>query len=227
MMMPPSAASLCAGLSAEIATVARWIQLQQRPGSEQLCSFLSSIVTKMAPLMVGCPREIASLCQGGFASIGWDVLTNGPIARSLPPHAEDVLQMLSTMVQRLQAGPKAIANATAPITQQQQPHWATQAVPVPPAAAPALTLVHCGQCQVCLSSDIEAHAKGKRDPTDGQWYCNACWAQWKRQVPPVSQVANEQPASEAPKLMDLESERLRQVLPMPSLAHLVFHTIRF
>ena len=116
--MADANAALLALLSGDGAAFESNISQGQVPNPQQLCGWIQGVVSKATPMVGHCHPQTAETMRGGFASIGWDVAANGPMAGSQPPDPNAVLAMLKMLVQRLGGS------------------WAGAAAPQPAAAAP-------------------------------------------------------------------------------------------
>jgi hypothetical protein len=137
----------------------------------ELGQFLHQLVTQLGQVMASCPPEIGQMAQGGFGSIGWDVVGNAPAPGSGPPDAASVMQMLQTLLERVAAP----AGSGPPPAGPQNP---PQPTPIGMPQAPML----CEQCQSNMH-DPNGAVRGKMDDTIGKWYCFDCWALWDSGAP--------------------------------------------
>jgi hypothetical protein len=152
--------SLIELLSLEATTVRGRVAGGQMPSPPQLAAFLKTLVDRMGPMIGACPPAAGAMAKGGFESIGWDVIKNGPQPATKPPHHEQMLQMMDQLVQRLR-----------------------REGPGPPPTQPGLALhpagpsIHCADCQALINPPGQP-LQGRVDDTTGGWYCNSCWAKW-------------------------------------------------
>ena len=73
----------------------------QLPSPPQLAAFLQETVAGLSPYVGTVPPPTRSLVQAGFASLGWDVVTNGAKPGSNPPRVDAVVACFNDLLTKL------------------------------------------------------------------------------------------------------------------------------
>lgn len=64
------------------------------PNGAQTATFMRETVLALGPHISASPPSVARQVLAGFASIGWDVPTNAPVAGTTPPSPDEILALL-------------------------------------------------------------------------------------------------------------------------------------